>query len=117
MQTPTIPESEAERLNTLRESGAPFRSAAGNVLGALCIIEDRPSTAAVPSGTGPTILVDCISRVLFLQQGFRQELDAVRQSLGQRPLLGMLTLGKIANGGNFCLEFDNKTFALAVTVD
>ncbi|MDP3518328.1 MAG: FIST C-terminal domain-containing protein [Pseudohongiella sp.] len=73
--------------------------------------------AAVPSGTGPAILVDCISRVLFLQNDFLQELDAVMQVLGKRPLLGMLTLGEIANGGDFCLEFYNKTFVLAATVD
>jgi len=73
--------------------------------------------ASVPEGTGPAILVDCISRVLFLQDDFRLELDAVKQSLGERPVFGMLTLGEIANGGNFCLEFYNKTFVLAATID
>lgn len=73
--------------------------------------------AAIPNGTGPAILVDCISRVLFLESEFLQELDAVRQSLGERPLFGMLTLGEIANGGDYCLEFYNKTFVLAATLD
>lgn len=73
--------------------------------------------AAVPSGTGPAILVDCISRVLFLQDDFSQELSAVQQLLGKRPLIGMLSLGEIANGGDYCLEFYNKTFVLAATVD
>jgi len=73
--------------------------------------------AAVPRGAGPAILSDCISRVLFLENDFRLELDAVKQSLGDRPLFGMLTLGEIANGGDYCLEFYNKTFVLAATLD
>ena len=73
--------------------------------------------AAVPHGAGPAILADCISRVLFLETDFLQELDAVRQSMGDRPLFGMLTLGEIANGGDYCLEFYNKTFVLAATLD
>jgi hypothetical protein len=73
--------------------------------------------AAVPNGAGPAILVDCISRVLFLEDDFLQELDAVRESMGDRPLFGMLTLGEIANGGDYCLEFYNKTFVVAGTLD
>jgi hypothetical protein len=73
--------------------------------------------AAVPKGAGPAILADCISRVLFLENDFLEELDAVRQSMGDRPLFGMLTLGEIANGGDYCLEFYNKTFVLAATLD
>jgi hypothetical protein len=73
--------------------------------------------AAIPQGTGPAILADCISRVLFLEEDFARELDAVRQAMGERPLFGVLTLGEIANGGDYCLEFYNKTFVLAATPD
>lgn len=73
--------------------------------------------SAIPSGKGPAILADCISRVLFLEDDFQIELDVVEQALGGRPLIGMLTLGEIANGGDYCLEFYNKTFVLAATND
>lgn len=69
----------------------------------------------VAPGQGPAILVDCISRVLFLEDGFVKELETVKDSLGERPLFGMLTLGEIANGGDYCLEFYNKTMVLATT--
>ncbi|QKE40128.1 MAG: histidine kinase [Ferrovum myxofaciens] len=51
-------------------------------------------------------VVDCISRALFLEQDFRQEL-AVIHSPG--PMLGALTIGEIANSGQDYLEFYNKT--------
>lgn len=56
---------------------------------------------------GETLLfVDCISRVLFLGDGFGAELDAVNRGV---PLIGALTLGEIANSGREYLEFYNKT--------
>lgn len=64
-------------------------------------------------GNGPAILVDCISRVLFLENDFARELEAVKRSLSKRPLFGALTLGEISNGGDYCLEFYNKTLVLA----
>lgn len=73
--------------------------------------------SAIPPGNGPGILADCISRVLFLEDDFSKELDAVRQTIGHRPVFGMLTLGEVANGGDYCLEFYNKTFVLAATRD
>lgn len=69
----------------------------------------------VTPGEGPAILVDCISRVLFLENQFTSELQAVKRVLDKRPLFGMLTLGEIANGGDYCLEFYNKTMVLAAT--
>lgn len=78
------------------------------------LLKGRPSNlieaaaagaGTVPRGTGPVILADCISRVLFLEDDFVQELEAVRPALGDRPLFGMLTLGEVANGGDYCLEF------------
>lgn len=71
------------------------------------------SAARLPAGDGPAILVDCISRVLFLEGDFIKELQAVKRPLGPRPLFGVLTLGEIANGGDLCLEFYNKTLVLA----
>ncbi len=59
-------------------------------------------------------LIDCISRVLFLGDQFTRELDAVRQAQrsGGQPIVGVLTLGEIANNGSHALEFHNKTFVL-----
>ncbi len=55
----------------------------------------------------PSLLfIDCVSRVLFLQEAFTREIAAVDTGL---PLIGALTLGEIANSGRECLEFYNKT--------
>lgn len=75
------------------------------------------SASRIPAGSGPALLADCISRVLFLEEDFVQELSAVQSALGERPLFGMLTLGEIANGGGQCLEFYNKTLVLAAPRD
>jgi hypothetical protein len=59
-----------------------------------------------------TLFMDCISRVLFLEEEFHQELHAVYKE--GSPLLGALTLGEIANSGREYLEFYNKTAVVAV---
>jgi hypothetical protein len=51
--------------------------------------------------------VDCISRVLFLEQRFDDEINAVYDS--SIPMIGALSLGEIANNGRDYLEFYNKT--------
>ena len=53
------------------------------------------------------LFVDCISRVLFLQNDFDQEVAAARVS--GVPMVGALTIGEIANNGKDYLEFHNKT--------
>ena len=53
------------------------------------------------------LFIDCISRVLFLENRFTLELQAVQD--GQLPLFGALTLGEIANSGKDYLDFYNKT--------
>jgi hypothetical protein len=53
------------------------------------------------------LLIDCISRVLFLGKKFDEEIQAVYQE--GFPLIGALTLGEIANSGKDYLEFYNKT--------
>jgi hypothetical protein len=59
-----------------------------------------------------TVFIDCISRVLFLQEDFQEELDAVAERSGS--LIGALTLGEIANTGDQYLEFYNKTAVVGV---
>lgn len=78
------------------------------------LIEAAASCAKrIGPGASPAFLVDCISRVLYLEQRYGEELQAIESPLQGRPVFGMLTLGEIANGGNYCLEFFNKTLVLA----
>ena len=61
------------------------------------------------------LLFDCISRTLFLQDRFHEEVDNIRNALPPGvPLAGCLSLGEIADAGNTCLEFFNKTIVLGV---
>lgn len=53
------------------------------------------------------IFIDCVSRVLFMEQEFGHELAAVHDAT--LPMVGALTLGEIANSGVDYLEFYNKT--------
>jgi hypothetical protein len=58
------------------------------------------------------LFIDCISRVLFLDDDFEHELNAV--SIDNMPLIGALTLGEIANSGKDYLEFYNKTTVIGI---
>lgn len=53
------------------------------------------------------LFIDCISRVLFLDDRFSLELQAVHER--QLPLIGALTISEIANSGKDYLDFYNKT--------
>ncbi|NQX77999.1 FIST C-terminal domain-containing protein [Gilvibacter sp.] len=59
------------------------------------------------------IIIDCISRVLFLDDHFEKEVSAVNMALeekGIKPTLrGALTLGEISSFGEGFIEFFNKT--------
>lgn len=54
-----------------------------------------------------TLFIDCFSRVLFLEEKFDSEIEAVYRA--GTPLVGALTFGEIANSGRDYLEFYNKT--------
>lgn len=59
---------------------------------------------------GHFLVVDCISRTLFLEEKFQSEL-AVLQTGDSKPV-GVLSLGEIASYGLGSLEFFNKTIVL-----
>ena len=59
------------------------------------------------SKNGTTILMDCVSRILFLEDDFQKELEAIFKY--GSPLIGAATIGEIANDGREFLEFYNKT--------
>ncbi|MEN9501369.1 MAG: hypothetical protein RI964_654 [Pseudomonadota bacterium] len=72
------------------------------------------ATATTQNGSF-ALLFDCISRTLFLEDDFAVEIDHIYSSLpDDMPLLGALSLGEIADTGNTCLEFLNKTIVLSV---
>jgi hypothetical protein len=59
------------------------------------------------------LLFDCISRTLFLQERFEEELGNIQSCLPQgTPLIGAMSLGEIADADNSCLELFNKTIVL-----
>jgi hypothetical protein len=55
--------------------------------------------------------IDCITRVLFLGDKFKEEL---RIASGGNKLIGALSLGEIANSGSDYLEFYNKTSVVGI---
>lgn len=58
------------------------------------------------------LVMDCISRSMFLHNRFQEELDAINRDQG--PLVGACTIGEIASCGTELLEFYNKVAVVAV---
>ncbi len=67
------------------------------------------------AGSKTTLFIDCISRVLFLEDNFSKELEVVHEE--NVPMIGALTIGEIANSGSDYLEFYNKTSVIAQLED
>lgn len=64
---------------------------------------------------GHVMLVDCISRALFLGKDFKKELKVIRENIPHNtPLFGFLSFGEIASNGDRYLEFYNKTTVVGV---
>ncbi len=66
---------------------------------------------AVKSSTyHDSLVIDCISRVLYLGDEFNQELEAIQSPMNKEvPLEGALTLGEISSSIEGVLELYNKT--------
>ncbi|RQD77118.1 FIST N-terminal domain-containing protein [Desulfonatronospira sp. MSAO_Bac3] len=60
------------------------------------------------------LFMDCISRVLFMGEEFKKELQAADCGL---TTFGALTIGEIANTGDAYLEFYNKTAVAGILGD
>ena len=70
------------------------------------------AVAALPGGKpGSFLLMDCISRRMFLKDRFIEEL--ARMAPRNCPSAGACTIGEIANSGAEFLEFYNKTAVVA----
>lgn len=63
-----------------------------------------------------TLVVDCISRALFLEHHFSKEVDAIRNQLpdGAQNIEGILSLGEISSVHKGLLEFYNKTVVVGL---
>ena len=57
-------------------------------------------------------MIDCISRVLYLDDDFDKEIAAVSED--SLPLIGILSMGEIANTGKDYMEFYNKTCVVGI---
>jgi len=63
------------------------------------------------TGDENTLLcIDCISRVLFMQENFSAELDILNTT---QKVNGVLSIGEIANSGKFSLALYNKTIVVS----
>ncbi|MEM9219983.1 MAG: FIST C-terminal domain-containing protein [Cyanobacteria bacterium P01_F01_bin.150] len=74
------------------------------------------ATQGDPNKLTECLVVDCISRVLFLGDQFSEELTALKTQLAtvsqSTALEGVLTLGEISSYGEGFLEFFNKTIVV-----
>jgi hypothetical protein len=71
------------------------------------------SLAKRDGAVSDVLIFDCISRSMFLDKGFQEELDRVSRVFEGLPLFGALTLGEIASNGSMSIEFHNKTCVVA----
>lgn len=75
---------------------------------------DRFKEKTAGPGRG-ALVIDCISRVLFLGDGIARELNAIRSSLPPgMKMFGFLSIGEIASPGDKYLELYNKTTVVGV---
>jgi hypothetical protein len=97
---------EGSFVDILNGNASSLISAAGNARALSAKMMPEQSTH------GTTFFIDCISRVLFLEDKFIDELTQVWSQ--DFPLVGACTIGEIANSGNDFLEFYNKTSVVAM---
>ena len=55
------------------------------------------------------LVVDCISRALFLEDAFEEELQAIHNLVPNSNMFGVLSIGEIANNSYRYIEVFNKT--------
>ena len=74
------------------------------------------AAGAITAQTTDTLIIDCISRSLFLEEKFTEELAGIERVINTQnlsiPLEGVLSLGEISSYGDGYLEFFNKTIVV-----
>ncbi len=61
------------------------------------------------------LIIDCITRVLFLEDRFEDELKIIKDKAGNGvSLFGFLSLGEIASTGDKYIELHNKTIVIGM---
>ena len=69
----------------------------------------------ITDSAGTLCVFDCISRQLYLDETFDQEVAAINDD--SWPMVGALTIGEIANDGTGHLDYYNKTAVVAAVSD
>ncbi|MDX2128644.1 MAG: FIST N-terminal domain-containing protein [Chloroherpetonaceae bacterium] len=68
-----------------------------------------------------SLVIDCISRALFLEGKYKEEISAISKVLEQTVksdyIEGVLTLGEIASHGDGLIDFYNKTIVIGTRYD
>ncbi len=77
------------------------------------LINNASMAASLATHENPTdtFVANCISRVLYLEEDFSKELNAIKSGLnmGHAALEGILSIGEVSSDVNGYLEFFNKT--------
>lgn len=64
------------------------------------------------------LVIDCVGRSIYLQEGFKEELRAIKKGLETRNIHtvpeGILSIGEIASMGEDMLEFFNYTIVVGI---
>ena len=56
-----------------------------------------------------TMVFDCISRVLYLEDNFSKELDLIAKHCSEQALFGVLSFGEIVNSETGAIRLLNKS--------
>jgi len=75
----------------------------------------QASESLVNSDSSKTLLIfDCISRSLFMEEEFDQELKAIQQPIPKKHLIGVLCLGEITDTQSGAIRLLNKSTVMGV---
>ncbi len=67
------------------------------------------ATKKVDDDFSTTMVFDCISRVLYMEDDYSQELDLIAEQCSGQALIGVLSLGEIANNQSGAIKLLNKS--------